>query len=316
MKKLFCLLLAVMLLGLCGCAATPQETSAPTDTTAAAPDPKEDSIMNILMVGNSFCYYYVEELYGIAKAAGIDMRICNVYYSGCSMEKHYLWWKSGIANYDFFVTDENGRNKTEGCNLEYCFQQGNWDVISFQGFSGIRFAADQKNVDEVIEKGKLHRDALIGRARELFPKAELYWHQTWPHEVGYRSSSGTEMDSRELQENYHRWTKEFTLRVCQEQNLKRIPSGDAWQLVRYDPLINDTLCQRMNVNNGAGDHYHDGDIGGGQYLNACVWFEVLTGQSCIGNTWRPDYTIPLTEEKIALLQNAAHQAVAALSEGR
>lgn len=301
-----------MMLGLCGCNAAPAET---TQATTQVSDPSEDDVMNILMVGNSFCYYYVEELYGIAKAAGIDMRICNVYYSGCSMEKHYLWWKSGIANYDFFVTDENGRNKTTGCNLEYCFAQGNWDVISFQGFSGIKFSADQANVDAAIENGKLHRDALIGRARELFPKAEIYWHQTWAHEVGYKNSSGTsEMTSRELQENYHRWTKEFTLRVCEEQNIKRIPSGDAWQLVRYDPLINDTLCQRLNVNGGAGDHYHDGDIGGAQYLNACVWFEILTGQSCIGNTWRPD-TYPLAEEKIALLQQGAHDAVAAMNAG-
>jgi len=84
-------------------------------------------------------------------------------------------------------------------------------------------------------------------------------------------------------------------------------------LVRYDPLINDTLCMRLSVNNGAGDHYHDGDIGGAQYLNACVWFEVLTGQSCIGNTWRPDYH--LSEEKIALFQQGAHQAVEAMKQG-
>lgn len=180
-------------------------------------------------------------------------------------------------------------------------------MISFQDFSGVKFAADLENIDTVIENRKIHRDALIGRARELFPKVEVYWRQTWAHEMGYESSSGTKMDSRELQENYHRWTKEFTLRVCEEQNLKRIPSGDAWQLVRYDPVINDTLCYRLSKNNGMGDHYHDGDIGGGQYLNACVWFEVLTGQSCIGNTWRPSYA--LSEEKIAVLQQGAHQAV-------
>ena len=47
---------------------------------------------------------------------------------------------------------------------------------------------------------------------------------------------------------------------------------------------------------------------GGQYLNACVWFECITGKSCIGNPWRPKkYT--LSEERIDLLQRAAHQAV-------
>lgn len=50
------------------------------------------------------------------------------------------------------------------------------------------------------------------------------------------------------------------------------------------------------------------DIGGGQYLNACVWFETLSGLSCLGNTFRPDYE--LSETLIEVLQQAAHEAVA------
>ena len=71
-------------------------------------------------------------------------------------------------------------------------------------------------------------------------------------------------------------------------------------IARANELVGDTLCLE--------DMYHDGDVGGGQYLNACVWFEVLTGKSCIGNTWRPSYE--LSEERITQLQLAAHQAVA------
>ena len=59
----------------------------------------------------------------------------------------------------------------------------------------------------------------------------------------------------------------------------------------------------------ARDAYIYLDGAGGQYLNACVWFETLTGQSCIGNTWRPD-TYELSESMIAALQQAAHRAVA------
>ena len=62
---------------------------------------------------------------------------------------------------------------------------------------------------------------------------------------------------------------------------------------------------------------HNGDVGGGQYLSACVWFETLTGRSCIGNTFRPVYThngqeYTLSEELVTILQQAAHQAVAEL----
>ena len=93
------------------------------------------------------------------------------------------------------------------------------------------------------------------------------------------------------------------------------------------------MCARLASNNGAGDYNHDGDIGGGQYLNACVWFEVVTGESCIGNTYVPTYNsnIILTDELqsklrvdvsgsaytlktelIDIIQKSAHEAVAQL----
>ena len=76
------------------------------------------------------------------------------------------------------------------------------------------------------------------------------------------------------------------------------------------------LCARLGKgNNHEGDYYHAGDIGGGQYLTACVWFETLTGLSCIGNPYRPVYTyngqVYELNEGITYeaLQQFAHQAV-------
>ena len=93
-----------------------------------------------------------------------------------------------------------------------------------------------------------------------------------------------------------------------------VPSGEAWALIRAEGY--DKLCARIGKGtNHEGDYYHDGDIGGGQYLNACVWFETITGQSVIGNTYRPVYKyngeeIPLNSElTYEKLQEAAHQAV-------
>ena len=81
------------------------------------------------------------------------------------------------------------------------------------------------------------------------------------------------------------------------------------------PAENVTPFLRVQAGKLVDDGIHDGDMGGGQYLNACVWFEVITGKSCIGNTFRPEYKFinvdcSLTEEKIAVLQQAAHDAVA------
>lgn len=44
-----------------------------------------------------------------------------------------------------------------------------------------------------------------------------------------------------------------------------------------------------------------------------VWFEVVTGQSCIGNAYRPLYSnspaLSPTEEQIQMFQAGAHKAV-------
>jgi hypothetical protein len=86
-----------------------------------------------------------------------------------------------------------------------------------------------------------------------------------------------------------------------------LPIAAAWQLARErDWEIGDGL---MGVaGNYYGDYLHDGDTGGGQYLNGCIYFEVLTGISCVGNTWRPT-AYALSEDMITFLQNVAHDTV-------
>ncbi len=96
-----------------------------------------------------------------------------------------------------------------------------------------------------------------------------------------------------------------------EPEVSRIPAGDAWQVIRAWDKVNGTdygqgLCGTEEKGYW-GDGSHEGDIGGGQYLSACVYFETLTRLDCRGNTWRPAYT--LSEDMITLLQNAAHEAV-------
>ena len=100
---------------------------------------------------------------------------------------------------------------------------------------------------------------------------------------------------------YHN-IQQVSWELCRENDVPMIPAGDAWQIARNDATVGDDLCKD--------DKAHDGEEGGGQYLNACVFFEVLFGKSCVGSTWRPTYALP--EEKIPGLQQAAHEAVAAI----
>ena len=322
MKKLLCLLLAILtVLGMCACGGnTTAETTAPTEATLPRnimqkADPAEDDTLNILLIGSSFCYYYVEELWALLDAAGIKAKVCNVYYSGCPLEKHYLWWKSGEANYEFYVTDENGRNGFDEYNLDTCLMYANWDVISLQESSSKIRAA---GVEQHLINTRQWRSELWGYIKKQFPLSNYYWQQQWSYQIGY-DRSGLQVTTAEQQAEMDKDYRNFALAVCEEDDLIRVNPGEAWAIARQNPAVGDVLCKRLSVNIGEGDYYHDGDIGGGQYLNACVWFEVITGQSCIGNTYRPIYkldamTYELEESMITALQESAHQAVLQLSD--
>ena len=304
--KILALCMAACLI-FCACAPAaggdnPEETKKPANIMQKE-DPAADDTINILMIGNSFCYYYTDELFAMAKAAGIKLRVCNIYYSGCTLEQHWKWWKDGEANYEFITTDERGRKEQKGVNLEYCLQQQNWDYISLQSASS---ALKTASVAEVLEETKLYRTDLWNYIQQEFPQSKHLWHQTWAYQIGY-DGNGYKMETKAQQDEYAQKQLDYALAICEEFNLDRVNSGEAWKIVRDGGY--DNLCARKAVGGGIGDFYHDGDIGGGQYLNACVWFETITGQSCVGNTFRPTaYT--LDEDFINTLQQAAHTAVA------
>lgn len=269
------------------------------------PMPEDDGVINVLMIGNSFCYYYVEEMYGLAKAAGLDMRVCNVYYSGCTMTMHYNWWINGEANYQFFETYDNGRVGSSNKTLEWCLAQYDWDFISTHEY-GIHKTG---TVEQHWEAIKTYRDTLLPYLKEQFPNATVCWQQTWGYQPGYKRSDYdlTGDNALEIQAKIAQEQRWLSQQMCATYDLQLIPSGEAWAIVRSEYGY-DNLCERMNINGGLGDYYHEGDTGGGQYLNACVWFEVLTGLSCIGNTYVPDYTLN-SDITYAELQQAAHAAV-------
>ena len=266
-------------------------------------DPAEDEVLNVLMIGNSYCYYYVEELYGMAKAAGIEMFVCNAYYSGCPLNRHWDWWQTDEHNYQYFETDERGRKKYENFSLRQCLQRENWDVITLQEGNG----SYRRNGLEGIRKEVEPLGKLLNVIQKEFPKSKYYWHCTWVPEVGnYNAASNFRIETKEDEMAWQNAKITIAKEIQKQHGLDYVPTGQAWMEARYNPVIGNRLCYRQSKPD---DTSHDGDLGGGQYLNACVWFETLTGQSCIGNTYRPEYE--LSEQKIAILQQAAHNAVAA-----
>jgi len=257
-----------------------------------------DDVIDLLMIGNSFCYYYVQELYGIAHAAGVEMNVVNLYEAGCNVQEHWTWLSSEAAGkdkYDLWVTNAMGRWKHGDIRTSYeTLAYRDWDVISLQQHFKPSVTV---TYDTAMSTCAPYTENLFGYLQENHPTSKLYWHQTWAYQVGHE-----EIADKSVQDKQQQIIIQASEEISTKNGVEQIPCGEAWKIARADSRVGDSLC--LN------DKYHDGDLGGGQYLNACVWFEVLTGKSCIGNTWRPDYK--LSEDKIAALQEAAHAAVAAM----
>ena len=216
--------------------------------------------LNVLMIGNSFCYYYVDELYEMAKAVGVPLCIYNVYASGCDLKSHWTWWKQGAANYEqLCITDHRGRQIIKHVDLEFCLKQLDWDIISLQETSR---CVQTSSGQEAFHVAEPYFTELLAYLRKRFPKARYLWHHTWAYQVGY-TADGYVMADTAQQSAYAARAQAFSRAVCRAIGTERVNSGDAWQMARENPVIGDTLCARQGVKGDLGDNQHDGDIGGG-----------------------------------------------------
>jgi len=328
MKRMIALiLLASVLLAGCAGRGTDQPEETKKNMGYHDTDPKEDTALNILFVSNSTCYYFPDELLGVLTAAGYkDVTLAVTYYSGCSIQKHHDWYQENASNYEFRVWSTAGNQSYPNYSLENALYYKNWDVVSFDNNSRSFSSFD---VQTSIEQAEPAFGELLGMIKEKLPNARYFWHEYWAEGIGYNGSFA--MESVDQRTRNYQVKNAVMHAMAEKYNLEMVPTGTAWEKVRDLPLITTpiegipnverfTLFSRLKSHQFVEDFVHDGDIGGGQYLNACVWLEAVTGQSCIGNTFRPKYTMgtldcSLSEEKIEVLQNAAHEAVEELKKG-
>ena len=319
----------------------------------------EDGVLNLLMVGNSFCYYYVEELYDLLMAdlpEGITaVNIYNLYYSGCRLDQHLTWWQNGTAKYEFYKTDASGRNllgEKGEWTLEQALVMEDWDYISYQGMpSGGSYAKWEET--ELHLSVAEYAEPILDRFHELYPDAQLLWHRTWALEVGRVTDSA--FYTEELCRNYDIGMQAVCDYMCNEwdktqpYDLIQVNSGAIWQMVRdenaqleesllpfggltarlgystYGSRYNEYLehIGSTEVYDGptanSGDGQHDGDIGGGQLINAYAWYETLTGGDSTQSDYVPSYTrsgttYTLSEALCALIRSSAHEVVSQMPE--
>lgn len=337
MKKALCVVLTMLLLVgvFTGCGNTNDTPTSTEGTTMSKEDHyTSDSTLRILMVGNSFCYYYADELYELLMEnppEGIEaVEIYNLYYSGCNLTMHYTWWMKNESNYDLFKVDATGRQNMNTIypkwSLEQALNWAQWDYISLQGtVTNGNYMNEQKR--EITRSGIVEMaQPLLDRFHELHPHAQLLWHRTWFFEIG--RVSGDYTYTAEDGPKYNEGMQQICDYMCNEfdqdkpYDLVQVNTGAAWTEARR---LNETanllpyggLCARLNINKfgdkraNSGDGYHDGDIGGAQLLNAYVWYMTLTGNTDLtASKYVPIYKIdpieyPLSNELVDMLKTAA-----------
>ena len=318
-------------------------------------DPSEDGVLRFFLMGNSFTYYYVEELYTLLAEAGYEnAEIYNLYHSGSGVLDHVTWWENNEAEYEFYLTTrgEDGKYKRAYVNpdkkwwtLDEALVTANWDYIGIQpsttgldiGFASAIGKTDAE-MEEHLAAAFPYFEKLLNHLYGYFPNATFMWQRAWGPEIGRVSGSTTyTKESRDRYSQGLQRIQDYMTNVWdldKPYDLIQVNCGAAWDEAR---ALNDALetklipevgglCARLGVVNtgtyppgegytNPGDGYHEGDIGGGQLLNAYVWY--MTIMQTLDSNYIPDVSeseyVPiygggrfeLSGEFVELLKNAA-----------
>lgn len=285
--------------------------------------PSTPKTIRLLTVGNSFSHNATHYLGDLAKANGDTLILREDIIGGSSFDVHLK--RIAIAEKD--PKDKAG-TYTEGKTLKDDLTQKKWDFITIQ-------QASIKSHD--VNTYRPHAKQLADFIRKHAPDATLIMHQTWEYRVDdARFSPKTPKPGEpKTQDEMYAGLKSAYDTVARELNVKLIPVGDAFHAANRDSKwgykVPATKFDNKNAKPGElPDQTHSLNMGwnwkkstdgkkttlgmdghhanmAGEYLGACVWYEVLFGRSVEGNVFVPKGLDP---EYAKFLQATAHQAVA------
>lgn len=241
--------------------------------------------IRVLCIGNSFSWDAVEqELAPLCQAAGQPILIGNLYYGGCSLQQHYDFLLRDTAAYSFRIIEQGVRCLDEPYSLRQALRLRRWDYISFQQASG------DSGIPESYEP---YLGALMDSVRAYQPQAQFCWLMTWAYASDSKHPDFVRYEHS--QSAMYQSILSCTRNVLRTYpDLLLIPCGTAVQNARH--AMGDVLCR---------DGYHLNYVYG-RYTASCVWLEVLTGRSCVGNPYR---NAGMTARQQRQTQRAAHRAV-------
>lgn len=287
---------------------------------ANAQDSGKGKTIRLLTVGNSFSHNATHYLGDLAKAEGDTLILREDIVGGASMELH--WSKAQAFEKD--AKDKLGRY-SNGKSLKEELSSQKWDYITFQQASILshNIATYRPFAKQLSDYFKKHA-----------PDATLLLHETWEYRVDDSRFSVKEPKPGEpkTQDEMYRGLADAYTTIAKELDVRVIPVGDAFHLANRDPQwgfkVSATPFDAKQAKQGQlPDQTHSLNVGyiwktvkgktqlsmdghhanlAGEYLGACVWYEVLFGKSVEANSFVPK---GLDAEYAKFLRATAHRVV-------
>lgn len=289
----------------------------------AEPQPQNPpKAVRLLTIGNSFSRNATRYLGDLAAAGGHELIHQPIVVGGASLELHAT--KAQAHERD--PKDPAGRY-ADGRSLKERLRAQPWDFVTIQ-------QASIKSHD--LATYRPFAAQLRDYVREHAPQARLLVHETWAYRSDdprfAHSKAKAKAGEPATQEAMYRGLAAAYRTIARELEADFIPVGDAFFLADTNPewgyrgtsfdeqpeppslpyqahslhvgwrwLKTGDGAQRLSM-----DGHHANTAG--EYLGACVWYEVLFGESSVGNTFVPEGIKP---DYAKFLQQTAHQAVMA-----
>lgn len=280
--------------------------------------PRQVKTVRLLTVGNSFSANATHYLGEVTQAAGHKLVHHPIVVGGASLAVH--WEKV-----EFYEKDRSDPRGLYGRrSLKQLLESDRWDVVTIQQAS--RLSHDLSTYQPYA--GKL-RDYI----KRYAPQADVVIHETWEYrrdDPRFTTISPKPGEPTTQDEMYAGLSKAYRT-IADELHTRIVPVGDAFHLADNDPKWAYRVDSGFDFKNAKPpalpDQTHSLHVGwrwtkakggqptltidghhastAGEYLGACVFFEMLFGDSAVGNAFVPK---GLDVDYARFLQQTAHRA--------
>lgn len=240
--------------------------------------------MKILAIGNSFSEDATRYLEPIARSAGAELFVRNLYVGGCSLAMHAENIKTGEAAY-LYETDGVGEERV---SIADALAREEWDVVTVQQVSAFSGMVDSYDP---------HLSELLCFIWEKRPGVKIILHRTWSYEWNSTHSRfplyGSDSDKMFAA------ITQATKQIADRYSLPILPCGDALQKAKAHPAF-DIRVGGLSLHRDG--HHLSMDYG--RYLAGLVWFKFFTGIDLSAVTFAPEGCKPELLSPLIEIANA------------